>query len=61
MLFTIDAASHVPIHRQLAQQIRLAVARGRLRTGERVPSVRELSRHPGATKRRRMFHYMPKS
>lgn len=44
MLFTIDAASHVPIHRQLAQQIRLAVARGRLRTGERVPSVRELSR-----------------
>lgn len=44
MLFTIDAASHQPIHRQLGQQIRGAVARGRLRSGERVPSVRDLSR-----------------
>ncbi len=44
MLFSIDSASHVPIHRQVAQQIRGAVARGRLRSGQRVPSVRDLSR-----------------
>jgi GntR family transcriptional regulator len=44
MLFVVDAASHVPIHRQLATQIRSAIARGRLQPGERVPSVRDLSR-----------------
>jgi GntR family transcriptional regulator len=44
MLFAIDSASHVPIHLQLARQIRGAVARGRLRPGDKVPSVRDLSR-----------------
>src|SRR3954469_18827835 len=44
MLFQIDPASRVPIYRQLAQQIREAVARGRLATEERLPSVRDLSR-----------------
>lgn len=44
MLFQIDSASRVPIYRQLAQQIREAVARGRLAPEERLPSVRDLSR-----------------
>ena len=44
MEFSIDTASRQPIYRQLSQQIREAVARGRLKPGERIPSVRELSR-----------------
>jgi GntR family transcriptional regulator len=44
MLFQIDSASRAPIYRQLAQQIREAVARGRLAPESRLPSVRDLSR-----------------
>ena len=44
MLLQIDSASRVPIYRQLGQQIREAVARGRLATDQRLPSVRDLSR-----------------
>ena len=44
MEFQIDPTSRLPIYRQLRQQIREAVARGRLRAGDRLPSVRELSR-----------------
>src|SRR6186713_410149 len=44
MLFQIDAASRSPIYRQLAQQIREAIARGRMKPEERLPSVRDLSR-----------------
>src|SRR5688572_27515251 len=44
MFFQIDSASRQPIYRQLAQQIREAVARGRLAPEERLPSVRDLSR-----------------
>jgi len=44
MEFRIDAASRLPIYRQLAQQLREAVARGRVVPDERLPSVRELSR-----------------
>jgi GntR family transcriptional regulator len=42
--FSIDPSSRLPICRQLSQQIREAVARGRLQPEERLPSVRELSR-----------------
>jgi GntR family transcriptional regulator len=42
--FSIDPGSRLPICRQLNRQIREAVARGRLRPEERLPSVRELSR-----------------
>jgi GntR family transcriptional regulator len=42
--FSIDPASRSPICRQLNNQIREAVARGRLQPDERLPSVRELSR-----------------
>ena len=42
--FSIDPASRLPICRQLASQIREAVARGKLQPEQRLPSVRELSR-----------------
>jgi GntR family transcriptional regulator len=42
--FSIDTASRTPICRQLASQIREAVARGKLQPEQRLPSVRELSR-----------------
>jgi GntR family transcriptional regulator len=42
--FFIDPSSRTPICRQLNRQIREAVARGKLRPEERLPSVRELSR-----------------
>ena len=44
MEFRIDSSSRLAIYRQLAQQLREAVARGLLRTDDRLPSVRELSR-----------------
>src|SRR3954466_114668 len=44
MEFNIESASRVPIYRQLVAQIREAIARGRMKPEERLPSVRELSR-----------------
>jgi GntR family transcriptional regulator len=44
MEFQVDPTTRVPIYRQLMDQIRLAVARGRLKAGSRLPSVRVLSR-----------------
>jgi GntR family transcriptional regulator len=44
MEFRIESSSRVPIYRQLVGQIREAVARGRLKADERLPSVRDLSR-----------------
>ena len=44
MEFQVDPTSRVPIYRQLMDQIRQAVARGRLRPSARLPSVRVLSR-----------------
>lgn len=44
MEFRIEPSSRVPIYRQLADQIRGAIATGRLAWDERLPSVRELSR-----------------
>ncbi|MBX9791077.1 MAG: GntR family transcriptional regulator [Pirellulales bacterium] len=43
MEFSISPATGTPIYQQLAEQVRAAVARGRLRPDERLPSVRELS------------------
>jgi DNA-binding transcriptional regulator YhcF (GntR family) len=37
-------ASEVPIYRQLATQVQLAILSGDLKTGERLPSTRELAR-----------------
>ena len=44
MEFHIDVASRTPIYRQLAEQVRSAIARGRLQPSARLPSVRDLSR-----------------
>jgi GntR family transcriptional regulator len=43
MEFSITPTSGVPIYQQLTSQICAAVARGRLRADQRLPSVRELS------------------
>jgi GntR family transcriptional regulator len=42
--FQCDPTSRVPIYRQLMDQVRRGVARGRLRPAMRLPSVRVLSR-----------------
>ncbi len=44
MDFHVDSASRTPIYRQLTEQIRAAIARGRLSANARLPSVRDLSR-----------------
>jgi GntR family transcriptional regulator len=41
--FSITPTTGVPIYQQLTAQVCAAVARGRLRPDERLPSVRELS------------------
>jgi len=44
MLLRIEKGSAVPISRQIAQQIATYCASGKLKAGQRMPSVRELSR-----------------
>ncbi|MEX2171389.1 MAG: GntR family transcriptional regulator [Pirellulales bacterium] len=44
MKFQCDTTSRVPIYRQLIEQVRAGVATGKLKPGERLPSVRLLSR-----------------
>lgn len=44
MRLWFSAASEVPIYRQLATQVQLAVLSGDLKPGERLPSTRELAR-----------------
>ena len=44
MLFQCDSTARTPIYRQLIEQVREAVARGRIQPGDRLPSVRQLSK-----------------
>lgn len=44
MELQIDPASREPIYQQIVEQVREGIARGRYRPGERLPSVRDLSR-----------------
>lgn len=44
MELQVTTSGREPIYQQLVGQIREGVARGKLRPGERLPSVRELSR-----------------
>lgn len=44
MEFAVNTSDREPIYRQLAEQVRAAIARGQLAAGDRLPSVRELSR-----------------
>jgi GntR family transcriptional regulator len=41
MIFNIDINSGKPVYQQLIDQIKLAVARGRLKPGDRLPSIRD--------------------
>ena len=43
MLIVIDRDSPLPLHAQIAQQIHLAIAKGDLRAGDRLPTVRQLA------------------
>ncbi len=40
----VDVSSRVPIYRQVCDQIRLAIAQGKLQPNDKLSSVRELSR-----------------
>jgi GntR family transcriptional regulator len=41
--FTINTGSDTPIYRQITDQVRLAVATGRLTVADQLPSVRALA------------------
>ncbi len=43
MKFYIDPASGVPFYRQIIDQIKYAIARGGLRPGDQLPTVRQLA------------------
>jgi GntR family transcriptional regulator len=43
MRFHIDPASGVPFYRQIIDQIKYAIARGGLRPGDQLPTVRQLA------------------
>ena len=44
MFFRIHADNGVPVYEQVVRQITFAIARGALRPGEMIPSVRQLAR-----------------
>ncbi|MDR0411541.1 MAG: GntR family transcriptional regulator [Treponema sp.] len=41
--FSLDAANGVPVYRQIIQQIEYAILSGRLRTGDKLPTIRSLA------------------
>lgn len=43
VIFRIDTTSHEPLYEQLVSQVRLAVARGEVGPGQRLPAARELA------------------
>jgi GntR family transcriptional regulator len=43
MKFTINAADPTPLYAQLERAIRVAIATGRLKLGEQLPTVRQLA------------------
>ena len=47
MLFRLDFQSEVPIYRQIRDQVVLAVAKGELTPGERLPTTRALAEDAG--------------
>ena len=42
-MFAVDATDPTPLYAQLERAIRVAIATGRLRPGERLPTVRQLA------------------
>jgi len=43
MSFRIDTKSGVPFYRQIIEQVKYAIARGRLEPGDQLPTVRRLA------------------
>jgi GntR family transcriptional regulator len=43
MQFLIDSKSGVPLYRQIIEQAKFAIARGDLKPGDRLPTVRQLA------------------
>ena len=43
MVLSIDAKSGVPYYRQIIEQVKFAVARGDLKPGDQLPTVRQLA------------------
>jgi len=43
MKFHIDPANGVPFYRQIIDQIKYAIARGEVKTGDQLPTVRQLA------------------
>lgn len=43
MEFRIDSKSGVPLYRQIIEQVKFAIARGDLRTGDQLPTVRQMA------------------
>ena len=43
MSFSLDASNGVPIYRQIIQQIEYAILSGRIRPGDRLPTIRSLA------------------
>jgi GntR family transcriptional regulator len=43
VLFQIDPKSGVPFYRQIIEQVKFAIARGRLSPGDQLPTVRQLA------------------
>ena len=44
MLITINPGSEAPLYRQIVDQVRSAIRDGQLKPGDRLPSLRDLSR-----------------
>jgi GntR family transcriptional regulator len=47
MLLTIDINSNVAVYVQIENQVQFAIAAGKLKASDQLPSVRELSEHLG--------------
>ena len=47
MIFHIEKHSSVPVVKQIKEQIELSVAMGMLRTGDILPSIREIEKQTG--------------
>lgn len=43
MIFQIELSSGRPVYQQLADQVKFAIASGRLRPGDRLPTVRDVA------------------
>lgn len=43
MLVSIDSKSGVPFYRQIIEQVKFAIARGDIKPGDRLPTVRQLA------------------